>query len=584
MIDRNGIRKHRETVLEAVIFALAVLLMAWPLFRRGMFYAADSPYHLARIWSLADALKNGVFPVKVHPLLCWGCGYGTGFFYSDLFLYIPALLICAGLSLELAVKIFLVLIAIAILVITYHTVSAVTHGSRLTACLISVLYLTSFHVLGALYGVWQMGTYMAAAFIPPAVAGLYSYLSRGTHLRMFILGFTGLFYTHAISTFLTGCACIIMVILCIDMLIRNPKRMIHLLAGAALILLLSMSYWMPMLEQFKAIRFKNSIPMALERDHVLAAGDLLKNDGIGIPLILILLADLVMAAAVILKRIKSGNSQIPGSRLRECMTYLIIGMIFLLLPFAGWFWNLVNRYVSLIEFPSRLMIIPTVMFLLSAAILLEPADLIRAREDADGKGRTATCNYNCIMTCLGTGMLAVSLAVSSVLLVTRFQKKAYSDTDHIILYQVMNNEIGGLGAGDTWLPLMADRATIPEAETACDSDGQIVKGIKSKGYSVFTFEADLSKSWYDVPFVHYKGYTAVDETGQEYLTSGSEVETVRVFMPENTEGVRTITVQYSLTKYCRTAYAANILSGVIYLLFGIVRKHRRKGNKAGTLL
>lgn len=89
------------------IFAgLSIVLLTYiPFLQKGLFSCWDDSYHLYRIYSIADAMKNGIFPVKIHFIECYGYGYGTGLFYPNLLFYFPALLVMCGLSLTLAYKI-----------------------------------------------------------------------------------------------------------------------------------------------------------------------------------------------------------------------------------------------------------------------------------------------------------------------------------------------------------------------------------------------------------------------------------------------------------------------------------------------
>ena len=56
----------------------------------GLPYGSDDTFHLGRFYSLGMAIRNGIFPAQIRPILCYRYGYGEGFFYSDFFLYLPA--------------------------------------------------------------------------------------------------------------------------------------------------------------------------------------------------------------------------------------------------------------------------------------------------------------------------------------------------------------------------------------------------------------------------------------------------------------------------------------------------------------
>lgn len=68
---------------------LIVIALSLPLFRKNMFLGDDYEYHAARIQSISDSLKNGVFPVKVHSQMANGYGYASRNFLSK-FIFIFA--------------------------------------------------------------------------------------------------------------------------------------------------------------------------------------------------------------------------------------------------------------------------------------------------------------------------------------------------------------------------------------------------------------------------------------------------------------------------------------------------------------
>lgn len=80
-----------------VCFTLVVLFVSCYLFLdKQLLLGHDQSYHLLRIESIARNLKDGYFSSRIHNLAFNGYGYGSGLFYPDLFLYIPATLRAVG--------------------------------------------------------------------------------------------------------------------------------------------------------------------------------------------------------------------------------------------------------------------------------------------------------------------------------------------------------------------------------------------------------------------------------------------------------------------------------------------------------
>ncbi|HJD32590.1 MAG TPA: hypothetical protein H9912_11730, partial [Candidatus Eisenbergiella stercorigallinarum] len=138
-------KKYRFEFLYAF---LTVLLSFSPYIREDLITGSDSSFHLARIETLAQNLSYGLFSNKIHVDLCYGYGYGVGFFYPDLFLYIPALLMCIGFSLEVSFKLFAGLLLSGIFLSMFYCVYRLTKD-RYAALSSSAVFLFSCQVMGS---------------------------------------------------------------------------------------------------------------------------------------------------------------------------------------------------------------------------------------------------------------------------------------------------------------------------------------------------------------------------------------------------------------------------------------------------
>lgn len=126
-IEENNQKRIRKAVVLAA--SILVIVIAYlPHLQNQMFTGSDDIFHYSRIYSISEGLKQGIFPVKIHATAAYGYGYGVGFFYSDALLYIPAILMCVGLSLITAYKIFALLVYIAIFASMYYSVWKLTYN------------------------------------------------------------------------------------------------------------------------------------------------------------------------------------------------------------------------------------------------------------------------------------------------------------------------------------------------------------------------------------------------------------------------------------------------------------------------
>ena len=64
----------------------------------------DLRFHYYRIYTIAEGIRDGMFPVKIQPEWFNGYGYATGIYYGDILLYIPAFYICLAFPWERPIR------------------------------------------------------------------------------------------------------------------------------------------------------------------------------------------------------------------------------------------------------------------------------------------------------------------------------------------------------------------------------------------------------------------------------------------------------------------------------------------------
>ena len=252
-----------------------------------------------------------------------------------------------------------------------------------------------------------------------------------------------------------------------------------------------------------------------------------------------------------------------------------------------------NKRISLIQFPDRLYQPAVVLLLFSLGCLLAKTNCFTPKEvkrkdrstaqRGSGEGNIenqgvdfASAGYNygpavCLILCVSLVAVSMISDIKEYYLCPEV-RFGYDDVE-----LVQNGSIACAGSGQEWMPLEVNTDTLKTPETAVGASGQQVKGCKTKGDSAFTFRADTEEEWYDVPFIHYQGYRAVDENGQEYITTGDpENGLLRILLPENDDAQRgkvTITVKYHWTKWQLAGYILSFLGVSVGILY-FWRKNR----------
>ena len=106
--------KSRETDLNNSVYIFLLLLgfalLSVILVDSKIIPGHDYIFHVSRIEDVAAALQEGIFPVRIYVDSVQFWGAPVGIFYPGLFVYFPALLRCAGFSIEICYNIFIAFI------------------------------------------------------------------------------------------------------------------------------------------------------------------------------------------------------------------------------------------------------------------------------------------------------------------------------------------------------------------------------------------------------------------------------------------------------------------------------------------
>lgn len=535
-------------VLSSLIFIMCI-----PLLQHGFVMGDDYWYHLSRIQSIADTIQEGVFPVKIHTSLLNGFGYGNGLFYPNLFLFFPALLVLCGVSLSLSYKIFLIFVLIGLTLSVYLS-SKYIIKNRYAALISTILFLTSQAMITNIYLRAAVGETLATIFLPIVIAGLYNIIYDGfSKPWIIILGFTGLMYSHNITLVLVlGVSIIVLLINFKKVFLRNSisagKLIGKLCISAIISLLLSISYWLPFLEQLLDSKFQ--IPQnwdisvwTLKLYQVFG----LDRPGIGLPLLIFAIAVLVICQ----KCFKNNIS----------LQYILIGLVLTFLTTDLFCWSLLNgSWISKIQFPWRLM--PMAVTFLALGVGAGITHLLK------NKYKTIILLSIYVFFCM--------FSINNLCKLSTNTTTVSSD----IIY-----EEGAIGGGAEWLPENTDVSKLNFSNHIITSNGTMLD-INEKHANTITFEynalQDGESEYFDIPLLYYKGY------GAEIVTSNGTYNNLEVVKSPNNNVVRVlnpnldsgrICVKYSGTVIQYISYVINIVVIVALIICFIFRKKLFQNHK-----
>lgn len=244
-------KAERKTVF--LCLTLTTFFISLPLFRSGLNEGVDLGFHLSRLEGIYRSWNREIFqfPVRIQPGWLDGYGYAVSVFYGDIFMYFPAFLRVIGFSLEEAYKVYLGIVNIATVFISFYAFRRITRDD-VAAMTGSVLYAGGMRVT-LMYSA-MLGGVSGMTFFPLIVAGFYLLFTEdtvsGEYKRLWILltaGFTGILMTHMISCLMIG---LYSVLLCVVMLKKVLRRntFAELLKAAGVAVLLSLWYLLPLIQ------------------------------------------------------------------------------------------------------------------------------------------------------------------------------------------------------------------------------------------------------------------------------------------------------------------------------------------------
>lgn len=358
------IKNNREAFIVFLIFL--TLLSSLNLFHKGIIFNHDINFHLHRIMAITDNIRiHKYIPVYYNYLN--GFGYGSGLFYPDIFLYIPAFLNYIGINIEISYKIFIILINLLSLLTIYLCVIRITK-KEYCAYTSMILYACSLYRLIDLVERGSLGENLAFIFIPLVVLGLYEILYGKNKKSIFLsLGLIGLCLSHIISLYLI-CICIGIILLINIKCLKDKKRLLVLIINIIFSMLVTAFFWLPMLEQIFSNKFNFLINSADFKDNIIPISALL----IDFPLINIY--DIWIPSGIGLVYYY-GIYKYIRLKIKDKFLFSLffIGILTIIMTTSKLIWkiDILYKTLNIIQFPWRLYMISTCFLLIGICMLLK---------------------------------------------------------------------------------------------------------------------------------------------------------------------------------------------------------------------
>lgn len=526
-----------ETERKVVFGTLAItaFFIGLPLYQAGLSNGSDLSFHLSRLEGLYKTLKftgGNQFPVRIQEGWLDGYGYAVSVFYGDIFMYFPAFLRAVGFTLEEAYKVYLGIVNIATVFLSFYAFKRISRND-LAALAGSVLYAGCAQRVALLYTT-VLGAASGMTFYPLIAAGFYLLFTEDIeseeYKRIWILlvaGFSGILMTHMISCLMVG---VYSVLLCLIMLrkVMRKKTLCELLKAAGMTALINLWYLVPFLQYLFNERLKINSQLSAEVnivDYYAGLADFTQegrslynlftdNDTLGFAMLLVLLLYIVTIPLL------GKDKLVKHSRFVALFTLFAFVACTDLFPVVGLakMSRFVTKFFLTIQYQYRLMSIAVAAASCLAAVFFS-MDLF------DRKKLYYIIGVLCCITLYQDFQYYATLSndvtyLDGIALEDRPDQGIYS-------YKVGNGE---------YLPAATDTQRFTDE---IEGDVQIIDQVERDGISFEVCVNNLSseKKRLFFPILYYSGYQARDSASYESLeTATGDNGRVTVTVPPNYTG------------------------------------------------
>lgn len=374
----GNIKDDKKHILRLISYVIVSLLLVIPLAKK-IILIDDLPFHLNRIQSLANSIKSGNYFPMIYGSALNNYGYANGIFYPQIMLYVPALLICAGMKtipayLEYAFIINFVGCFIAYYSCKYTLIKISDYLSlndsqykidfgKITkfSNIFSILYVTNgYRIFNLVKG--SIGQFTGITFFPIVIVGALEIFTSSLnykgnkdalannkkHTKWWILtlGMTLLLNCHVLSMLL---AVIFIGILCLINISKIKYYLFPLIKAVGSTILINAFNLFPMLEQMTSDKFYYNVrtPLGTISSHAM---QIITNPNSIISL-------LVVTTLITISLYSVFSEKSKKIKIHKIIVYTIIITTFAMTNIFPWQLLDGKPLIKTIQFPSRILLL-----------------------------------------------------------------------------------------------------------------------------------------------------------------------------------------------------------------------------------
>lgn len=530
------------------VFALVIaMIFIAPFLDKGyLVYGDDLHYHLSRIKEISGWLKDGVFNFPgISTRSFYSLGYGVNIFYPWLTLLPFSIL---GLLLKNptnAIYVGFYFYTFVTVLIAYGCMKKFSR-SWVSSTAFSILY--TFSIYRTIDGItrFALAEFIALTFFPLLLLGIYEVLfGKKRYWPLVTIGFSLIVYTHVLSAFL---ACIYLIVfwgVSLFFIEERVKRSLLLLFSGVVSIFASAGYLFGFIEEQMFQTFLQPSPMKLAGKEIgqlvvsSFSSDLMQSSmggvyNIGYTCILILLLGVFF-----LKEMSK--------------TYKIIyslGVITFFMTTSLFPWSLMQgTFLSVIQFPFRLMIFPTLFACLTGANLIK-----NVSEKYSFKIKRSILIIT-LLVCVAPWLLSANAMMDRA---ARFG----FDTGDIFFNDSDNRSSMWI---DQYMPKSSQKYVddIYNHVGYLNSEAVTFMPKSEKQSTSFSIKTDEDQSKVDLPVVRYKN-TTIFVNGKKVKVTSSHRGTVQLLIAK---GVNKISIEYEASLIIKLGVLISIITWLILIVY-----------------
>lgn len=544
-----------------IFLLLSWVILAYPLLDTKIIPGHDYVFHVTRILDAAEAIKVGIFPVRIYvdEIQFWGTPVGV--FYPGLLNYIPVLLKIAGFPIEICYNFYIALIFLLGIFSSWYGFSILTR-SKIVGFFSTILYISSGYYLIDAYIRNALGELLGLSFMPLAMACIGCFIAKEKiSFKMYIFGIvsiSAIIQSHVLSS------CFLVLFGVFQLLLHNNNiskyKICRLFLVMLVLFLLNANFIIPFLFFYK------NVPVSI--DFIDTFSQSAWPLSVTFHFLIFWSFWLVVTLSFFFTEMIQNLILMLKEKLNKChidyqhfvtwskvyILYFMAGLLFLFMSTNAFPWDnlpVLQNIFKVMQFPLRFLGIATLCFCVCGGFAIRMAlRNIKLNNCSLGLSAFVIC-----MTGLITLHTFAPVSSTSYWKVPSkiFWERMLSSTDDDYLYKDM------------------DVMKLSKQGNRYISDADISNYQKNISNISFSYRTKTDTKII-LPLVNYPGYVASDQSGRKIKIEENDNHMIVIPLAK---GSGSIKVWYKGLPLFRVADYISLISAIIFLcsLIGIYRRN-----------